>query len=174
MFYIDDVKLCCVLCMWKENRCKDYSVIDFIWDFTRQRGTLSCWCEEVLYWLSEVQWWNGQEDWRNHWEHSKRHVQESWWKKRKKRKGKEGKSSRVSEMKVRRHRRRKLKLLREACEYRRVSNEDDIKGKECSSKLLELNIVWVLWKRSNGWPWRSFMWWWWWNCGGIPQGCVEQ
>ena len=56
-------------------------------------------------------------------------------------KGKEGKSSRVSEMKVRRHRRRKLKLLREACEYSRVLNEDDIKGKECSSKLLELNIV---------------------------------
>ena len=81
MFYIDDVKLCCVLCMWKENRCKDYSAIDFIWDFTKQRGTLSCWCEEVLYWFSEVRWWNGQEDWRSHWEHSKRHVQESWWKK---------------------------------------------------------------------------------------------
>ena len=66
------------------------------------------------------------------------------------RRGREGKSSRVSEMKVRRHRRRKLKLLGEACEYSRVSNEDDIKGKECSSKLLELNIVCSPWKRSSG------------------------
>ena len=62
----------------------------------------------------------------------------------------DGKNSRVSEMKVRRHCRRKLKLLGEAYEYSRVSNEDDIKGKECSSKLLELNIVCSPWKRSSG------------------------
>ena len=107
MFYIDDVKLCCVLCMWKENRCKDYSVIDFIWDFTKQRGTLSCWCEEVLYWFSEVRWWwTGQEGWRAIENIQRGTCKKAGGRKREKRKGKEGKSSRVSEMRMRRHRRR--------------------------------------------------------------------
>ena len=117
MFYIDDVKvvLRAVLCVWKENHRKGHSVIDFIWDFPKQRCTLSCWCEERFTGVL----WSAMMNWTRILKRPLRTFRKARARKlveERGRRGREsdGKNSRVSEMKVRRHCRRKLKLLWEA------------------------------------------------------------
>ena len=140
MFYIDDVKLCCVLCMWKENRCKDHSVIDFIWDFTKQRGTLSCWCEEVLYWFL----WSAVMKQTRRLKKPLRTFKEARARKlveERGKRGREGKSSRVSEMKVRRHRRRNWSSWEKHVNTAECQTKMISKGRSAAAKQLELNRV---------------------------------